>query len=723
MIGRRLDHYLIQERLGAGGMGEVFLALDTKLDRKVALKVLPSAMAVSETRLQRFRREARTLASLNHLNIVTIYSVETVDDVQFLTMELLDGTTLTKSIPREGMPVADFFDVAIQLTDALAAAHTAGVIHRDLKPGNVMVTRDGVVKVVDFGLAKLARPDSAVGSREDTMELLTGEGKVLGTVPYMSPEQLTGRSVDHRSDIFSLGIVLYEMATGERPFKGATSAELHSSILRDTPRSVHDIKPELPHHVARLIRLCLAKDPEDRLQSAKDVRNELHALRQEISIGSSAPEAAAEPPRRLSRLARYFPAIVMTLVAGYALWQLTGGGPPGGSPAVGIEAQALLDQAELYELRGSTLENLAAAEERYRRALQLEPDNAAIRGRLARFLTEVQANYPEADRPESVRELAESALELDPQNTDAWLALGYLALSRNELGAAEEAARKVMRLAPESPFGYILRGRVHVRAGETDLGLEMLRQGVERGGTDLRPRLALAWALWHNLGRGNEAAVEYEQVLRYAPNSPSALNNLGSIYGQQGRYLDAIPLFRRLLNLTEDPEAAFNLGNCYFFLDRLEEAIEAYLRVLEIDPDNVWAPHGLAEAYEKLGDTERSRPFFERALRNYDRALSASGPNARFLGSRAVCAGKLGRHTEAIDAIHEAEQLAPRSGVVLFNAAQVYALAGDRAKSYEYIRRAIESGYPRQEFENDLVFADHVDDPEFRRILEAEVGS
>lgn len=721
MIGQTLGHYVIRERLGAGGMGEVFLAVDTELDRKVALKVLPRAMALSEERLHRFRLEAKTLASLSHHNIVTIYSVESVEGIHFLTMELLEGKTLNRCIPRGGMPVEEFFSIAIPLTDALAAAHEIGVIHRDLKPGNVMVTRKSVVKVVDFGLAKLTHPEGMRGS-EDTTEPLTGEGHILGTIPYMSPEQLQGHHLDHRSDIFSLGVVLYEMAVGERPFKGATSAEVHSSILRDTPKPVDSLKHEVPHHVARMIRLCLAKDPEDRLQSAKDVRNELHVLHQEISTEGREARPLAEPRRKRPKLAWYLLALVLVVAVVYAAWQLADGGSARDDPRAGVEAQALLDQAELYELRGLTRENLTEAEDRYRRALELESENPLIQGRLASFLTDAQSLYPEAGRPQEIRELAESALERDPENPDAWTALGYLALSRNELTAAEEAAGKVIRLTPESPFGFTLLGRTHVKAGEIDVGLEQLRQGVARAGTDTRPRLALAWVLWQHLNRGNEAAAEYEQVLRYAPNSPSALNNLGSIYGQQGRYLDAIPLFRRLLAITDDTEAAFNLGNCYLYLDRLEEAIDAYHRVLESEPDNAWAPHGLAESYEKLGDAAQARIFFERAVESYDRVLAAGGPDATYLGSRAVCAGKLGRHTEAIDNIHEAERLAPGNGAVLFNAAQVYSLAGESATSYEYMRRAIQAGYPRQEFENNLVFTDHLDDPEFRRILEAGVS-
>ncbi len=273
-------------------------------------------------------------------------------------------------------------------------------------------------------------------------------------------------------------------------------------------------------------------------------------------------------------------------------------------------------------------------------------------------------------------------------------------------------------MEPDSSFGYTLLGRTLVKDDQIDLGLEQLRQGVARGGTDTRPRLALGWVLWQQ-GRTNEAAVEYEQVLEYSPDSPSALNNLGTIYGQQGRYLEAIPLLRRLLRTTDDADAAYNLANCYFFLNRLEEAIAGYLRVLEIDPDYIWAPHGLAEVYEKLGEPIQARLFFEKALQSYDRSLAAGGPDPAYLSARAVCAAKLGRQAEAIDNLQEAEKLSPKNPALLFRGAQVYALTGDKDTSYHYIRRSIQAGYPRQEFEKDLAFSTYLDDPEFRRILES----
>ena len=303
MVGATLGHYRIVELLGKGGMGEVYLAEDTKLQRRVALKILNPDLAGDADRRERFEREARAAAALNHPNIVTIHSVETVGDVVFLTLELVDGQTLADILPSSGLSLDRILAIAIPLTDAVGAAHQRGIVHRDLKPANVMIASDGRVKVLDFGLAKLREesqlPDNTLGPTRAH----TADGRILGTVAYMSPEQAEGRSVDQRSDVFSLGVMLYEMAAGERPFKGDTALSILSSILRDTPRPLSDLKRDLPGDFARIIRRCLAKDPEDRYQTAKDLRNDLRALREDLGSGERASVASSsagvEAPARV----------------------------------------------------------------------------------------------------------------------------------------------------------------------------------------------------------------------------------------------------------------------------------------------------------------------------------------------------------------------------------------------------------------------------------------
>jgi len=298
--GTRIGTYVVTGPLGSGGMGEVYRARDTRLGREVAIKVLPAGVASNPDRLARFEREARTIAGLNHPNIVTLFSVEDEGHIRFLTMELVEGQSLDRVVTPGGLPLARVLELSIPLANALVAAHERGVIHRDLKPGNVMVTHDDWVKVLDFGLAKVAAgegpaPDATVGATAGTP--LSGEGQVLGTVPYMAPEQIRGEAVDARSDLFALGIILYELATGQRPFTGTSPADVSSSILRDVPVPVVSVRADLPRDLNRIIARCLEKNPRDRFQTARDVYNELRYVQREIESGAivqtPAPASAA----------------------------------------------------------------------------------------------------------------------------------------------------------------------------------------------------------------------------------------------------------------------------------------------------------------------------------------------------------------------------------------------------------------------------------------------
>jgi serine/threonine protein kinase len=238
----------------------VWKALDTKLDREVAIKVLPEGMAGDPERLGRFEREAKAIAAIDHLNLVTVHSVEEAENVHFITMGLVRGKELTELIPRNGLPLGKFFDHAIALADAISAAHRQGITHRDLKPDNLMIGDDGRLKVLDFGLAKLREEARAVEGTQVPTATVTQEGRILGTVSYMSPEQAEGKAIDHRSDIFSLGVMLYQMATGQRPFKGDTSVSIISSIIKDTPVSITELNHTLPRHLGRIVKVCLQKD-------------------------------------------------------------------------------------------------------------------------------------------------------------------------------------------------------------------------------------------------------------------------------------------------------------------------------------------------------------------------------------------------------------------------------------------------------------------------------
>jgi Tol biopolymer transport system component/predicted Ser/Thr protein kinase len=298
-VGTRLGPYEIVSPLGAGGMGEVYRARDTRLERTVAVKVLPSHLSRTDEARQRFEREAKTISQLSHPHICALYDVGNQDGVEYLVMEYLEGETLAERLLKGPLPADQTLRFGIEIADALDKAHRQGIVHRDLKPGNVMLTKSGV-KLLDFGLAKAvqpALPTSALTSLPTETPALTAEGTILGTFQYMAPEQLEGRDTDARTDIFAFGAVLYEMATGQKAFSGRSRASLIGAILKDEPPLISTVQPMTPPALDRIVRTCLAKDPEDRRQTARDVVLELRW----ITEGSQAGIAASLVPARRSR--------------------------------------------------------------------------------------------------------------------------------------------------------------------------------------------------------------------------------------------------------------------------------------------------------------------------------------------------------------------------------------------------------------------------------------
>src|SRR6266446_8004824 len=309
--GTKLGRYEIRSKIGAGGMGEVYLAQDTELDRPVALKFLSAEVAADQKRLNRFFQEAKAASALNHPNILTVYEIGRADDTNFFATEFVDGVTLRQRMSK-AMKLSEVLDFATQIASALVAAHAAGIVHRDIKPENVMVRRDRIVKVLDFGLAKLSEPPAVagglnLGSEAATRALVnTDPGSVMGTVAYMSPEQAAGREVDARSDIWSLGVVLYEMITAHVPFEGSTPSHVIVAITDREPLPINHFAPDAPEALEWIIAEALTKDREERCQTAREMLGKLRRLKQRIESGktptsisdldrSVAPQSSLDP--------------------------------------------------------------------------------------------------------------------------------------------------------------------------------------------------------------------------------------------------------------------------------------------------------------------------------------------------------------------------------------------------------------------------------------------
>jgi serine/threonine-protein kinase len=304
MIGRTISHYTVIEKLGAGGMGEIYKAQDTRLNRFVAMKVLSTANAGDVERRRRFVQEAQAASALNHPNIITIHDVVSTDGLEFMVMEFVSGVTLDDLVPKQGLNAQKSLDIAVQIADALQTAHAAGIVHRDLKPANVMVTGSGLVKILDFGIAKLTGPSPAAQSTDETLPIdspMTVEGSILGTVCYMSPEQAQAKTVDPRSDIFSFGLVLYEMLTGQKAFSGDSALSTLSSILRDEAKPIGELVEGVPPELEQIVHRAMRKEPDQRWQTMTEMRAALMVLKQKADSGILQTQLGGTPvPKKKS---------------------------------------------------------------------------------------------------------------------------------------------------------------------------------------------------------------------------------------------------------------------------------------------------------------------------------------------------------------------------------------------------------------------------------------
>jgi serine/threonine protein kinase/Tfp pilus assembly protein PilF len=636
--GSRLGPYEIVAAIGAGGMGEVYRARDPRLGREVAIKVLPEDVAQDADRLARFEREARTVAALNHPNIVVLHSIETDQGTRFLTMELVEGQTLDRQIMIGGLPLARVLDLAIPIADALVAAHGRGVVHRDLKPGNVMVTRDGRVKVLDFGLARPAADGGLHASQAATVaNPISSLGDVVGTVPYMAPEQLRGEPVDSRADLFSFGIMLYELVTGRRPFGGATSAEVGSAILRDAPAPVQSLRPDLPSDLGRIIGRCLEKDPERRVQTAKDVRNELEIVRRE-SLSGPVPAAGSRAALRAAPAPAESPSVAVLPFANRSRdpddeYFSDGLADELLSTLVKIRGLRVAARTSSATFKGKTF-TIAEVGRTLNVATVLEGSvrKAGNRVRISVQLVKVEDGYPlwsetydrtlddifavQDDIAQAVvKELRTTLLGAVPDTDASGEARAEVAQAAKGRGVSAEAHR--LYLQGKHLVGlYTLEG--------TARGIAYLREALA-----LDPGHALAWvALAHghamqaNYGWApvvdgyREARAAVEQALALAPDLPDALVILSQIRrAHDWDWKGADQASRRALELApQSVEALAEAGVIAHGLCRFDEAEALLRRAIEQDPLSSRSYSFLALVYRAMGRLAEAEAAYRKSL-------------------------------------------------------------------------------------------------------------
>ena len=706
--GQTLLHYRIVEKIGEGGMGEVWRAEDERLKRNVAIKVLPEAMAADPARLELFQREAETIASLDHPNIVTIHSVEEVDGVHFLVMGLVEGRTLDQIVPEGGLDAPTYFRLAIPLVDALSAAHDRGVTHRDVKPANIMINREGRVRVLDFGLAKLG---PAAGPGDDMARTVTNDTSIVGTVPYMSPEQLEAKPVDPRSDIFSLGAVLYEMATGRRPFEGDSSIQVVTSIMRDDPQPILESRTDLPQRLSLVVHQCLEKTPDARFQTAREVREELRLLKR---------EPTREPDRGGMRRPWLIPIVVAAVVLFAGAWWVSRRNEPVSNAPVA--AGGVPGTHEIPRIAVLPLTNLSGdpGKEYFADGMTeaLITDLAKIGGLQVISRSSVM-RYKQADQP--LREIAEE-LGVDYLIEGSVIPAGeQVRITAQLIHAASDT--NVWAESYDERLEDILsvQGRVALAVAQ-QVQVQLSPREAARlagGGTvDARayPLYLEGRFNWNRRTKeGFERSLElFQDALRIDPSFARGHAGLADAYVLLGEYSnlppeEAFPAARqaalRALELDDTlGEAHAALGETAHYHDwDLAASEEQFKKAIELSPGYATAHQWYAELLTNMGRFEESLVHAEKAVeldphspimryeislnyhfsRRYERALEQALRDVErdpdfwvHHWGLAALYSQLGRHEEAIEAARSAARMSGDSPWSLCTLGWVLARAG-----------------------------------------------
>ncbi len=687
--GASLGRYRLLEPVGSGGMGVVWKALDTRLRREVAVKLLPGEPAADPKALAAFEHEARAVAALNHPNIVTIHSVEEAEGVHFFTMELLAGHTLRELIPAGGMVVERALEIALAVIGALEAAHARGIVHRDLKPANVAVTLEGQVKLLDFGLALVRRGEPVgEGTAAATAVGALADG-VVGTLHYMAPEQVRGWDVDARADIFAFGVILHEMLTGRRPFEGQTIQTLTAAILMDALVPPSRLRPELSRRLDEVVVRCTEKDRELRLQTAADVRDLLTGARHDVqaSAGEPMPSIAVLPFADMSqeRDQDYFcEGVAEEIIT--ALAQL--------------RTLQVASRISSFQFKGAPLDSREIGRRLgVRHLLEGSVRKAAGRLRISIELTDVEAGFclwsGRYDREmkdifavqEEIAKNVVQAFQLTPSSSRR------AGLARPSTGDVEA-------------YEFYLKGRMYFYQYNRR-GIEFARQMFARA-IELDPDYALAHAgladcctflFMHVLGREEMRAAALEAARRAVELGPELAPThvaLGQALSLTQDHAAAEREFEKALAL--DPrlfEAHYFYARTSFMQGDVDKAIRLYEEASALRPEDYQAPLLLGQLYEDLKHGEKAESSRRRGLKAAEvrLALHPDDVRALYMGANALVA--LGERERGLEWAQRAFVLDPDDAMLLYNLACIYAIATRTEEALDFLERSVRAGMNR----------------------------